>query len=409
MDSDDENDGPPLCCCEFYNSRGERKHMLQCICDCEYMDKIIDDLCRGAQPSGSASEAVGELHDRCRLPWFGGARRLNLPFLLGLMLPPITFSVSSINILTAFLTLGFLTWYFLYSSTRALKLGTRNYFFVAIVASSCVTCYLTFMSQMKSQGDEILVVLSTISFLLMMYFFQDAVTTDPGRVRGTGSENQISSGTKISASGGLSGTEPRYCATCDIERPPRAKHCRLCGYCVHLYDHHCVWINNCVGAYNHNAFLATQVLFLVNALLYVSVMEDRVESMWSDTKGGALQLLFCRTGFIYATMMYTKLWWLAVATLVATQVYQLSLGVTTNERVSSLRGRAAYDYVPQVMRSSAAAVCPMGCLLPAPRACVLNWAEYLRTRVRPTWVGQRRRRDGLQSVPIEHRQMTLAV
>jgi len=48
----------------------------------------------------------------------------------------------------------------------------------------------------------------------------------------------------------------RYCATCNIFRPPRSKHCNSCNVCVSQFDHHCPWTGNCIGERNHRYFFA---------------------------------------------------------------------------------------------------------------------------------------------------------
>jgi hypothetical protein len=52
-----------------------------------------------------------------------------------------------------------------------------------------------------------------------------------------------------------------YCSLCRVSQPPRAYHCKDCGRCVTLRDHHCVWLDNCIGERNSGAFVAFLVLF----------------------------------------------------------------------------------------------------------------------------------------------------
>ncbi|CCE62263.1 hypothetical protein TPHA_0C01070 [Tetrapisispora phaffii CBS 4417] len=44
------------------------------------------------------------------------------------------------------------------------------------------------------------------------------------------------------------------CSTCNIEKPARSKHCNICGTCILLQDHHCIWVNNCIGLGNYKYF-----------------------------------------------------------------------------------------------------------------------------------------------------------
>lgn len=46
----------------------------------------------------------------------------------------------------------------------------------------------------------------------------------------------------------------KFCKSCNVWRPPRAHHCRVCDSCIETQDHHCVWLNNCVGRRNYRYF-----------------------------------------------------------------------------------------------------------------------------------------------------------
>ena len=42
-------------------------------------------------------------------------------------------------------------------------------------------------------------------------------------------------------SGGEKSEDWTVCARCEMYRPPRAHHCRICQRCIRRMDHHCPW------------------------------------------------------------------------------------------------------------------------------------------------------------------------
>lgn len=62
------------------------------------------------------------------------------------------------------------------------------------------------------------------------------------------------------------GVGPSKCRTCRTNRPERSHHCRQCGFCVLMMDHHCMWINNCIGYYNYGYFMRACAFVLIGAM-----------------------------------------------------------------------------------------------------------------------------------------------
>lgn len=58
-----------------------------------------------------------------------------------------------------------------------------------------------------------------------------------------------------------------WCDKCNCAKPARAHHCRSCGRCVLLMDHHCMWMDTCVGVRNYDRFLLQEAYFGLAALL----------------------------------------------------------------------------------------------------------------------------------------------
>ena len=47
------------------------------------------------------------------------------------------------------------------------------------------------------------------------------------------------------------------CSVCKVPCPPGTAHCKICGFCILRFDHHCPVLGQCIGDKNQKSFLLT--------------------------------------------------------------------------------------------------------------------------------------------------------
>ncbi|XWS45623.1 hypothetical protein CRYUN_Cryun15aG0152400 [Craigia yunnanensis] len=74
------------------------------------------------------------------------------------------------------------------------------------------------------------------------------------------------------------------CSYCNVEQPPRAKHCHDCDKCVLQFDHHCVWLGTCIGQGNHCKFwwyiCEETALCLWTGIFYITYLKANISRAW---------------------------------------------------------------------------------------------------------------------------------
>jgi palmitoyltransferase ZDHHC2/15/20 len=117
-----------------------------------------------------------------------------------------------------------------------------------------------------------------VFFIMLVWSFVQAMTTDPGQV-------PVFWGFHL---GDPENKRRRYCLMCNIFKPERCHHCSACNRCVLNMDHHCPWINNCIGFWNRKFFILLLIYVLI--MTYFNILT--MFTAWFDSITWAVDVYY---------------------------------------------------------------------------------------------------------------------
>ena len=225
-----QDDTSPLCCCEFFNRRGERTHVLQMCCACEEFDEACDLWVRGSRVGRDRlDEIFAEFDDRMRLPLPGGAWHVGLPAVVPWLVLPLHVLLGSLGVrcfcLSAVVMLPSLLWWHM----RTLRLRRRTRLLPSWLLASLAFTHLVYWCKgvPHAQPAAATAVLAALDAAALGCLWL-VHATDPSSTR-------------------------RVADAASAEA--RAARCAICGVQVPRYDHYCTWTDAPIGAANHRAYL----------------------------------------------------------------------------------------------------------------------------------------------------------
>ena len=131
----------------------------------------------------------------------------------------------------------------------------------------------------------------------------------------------------------------KFCKSCNIWRPPRAHHCRVCDGCVETQDHHCVWLNNCVGRRNYRYFYSYIASATLLALLLIAFAATHIQTYADQHHITFLQALRGRAQerVAFALLIYSALAFAYPSSLLGYHVFLIARGETTREYLNTMK------------------------------------------------------------------------
>ena len=123
----------------------------------------------------------------------------------------------------------------------------------------------------------------------------------------------------------------KWCKTCNLYRPPRSNHCKVCDNCVLRFDHHCAFLGCCIGINNYRYFIILITCITCFSSLSMGLLFTRLLTDWSVVEDWSALLIAVGVS-------------VAFIVLCVYHCYITSKNLTTNEHVKRYYKTNPFDY-----------------------------------------------------------------
>lgn len=271
------------------------------------------------------------ISDRIRIPWFNGAQKLEFDFVVPILFLGISLYFASNSLVFTVLALVYVPVFILIYYIYVLNQRKRTWFFVSWTLTSLVGNFILYIAYVAPFNSYLNSSVLSLGFGLVLSLYLRVIFS-----RRLLNMYALSSKPPSLNNANHSDTDYKDLNCCFCTEGPfiRAKHCRICGYCVPRSDHHCVWTNCCIGQHNHHSFLAAIVIFLGTGLwgVYLSIFTICSSKENSIFHVDCSNVYFnSRSSIVFVACWYTIIFILGMCGLLFQQLVFVSLNLTGDE------------------------------------------------------------------------------
>lgn len=307
--------------------------------------------------------------DRIRVPWIGGAKRVELDLISPIILLPAVLLLACHSWTMLIITFSALPFALYFIHRRALRNKTRTKFFLSWTVTSLVVLLGVFQLEvvpyLEILFSENTVLMLAVGVTCLCAYKVHSCPHDLAAAAVVGGEGAkaaeaANSSEVCSVSVPYMEAEDAKCSVCQLVQPQRCSHCHLCGRCVPKRDHHCVWLDTCIGEKNHRAFilgLASLVASLVYGANLTLTTVCRPKMLWDtflipDSCFEVYEDIHISLCFVSATYA------LLVSVPVALMLFQQLWLVAINTTIYEMRRKRIGVYSQGVWHNCRAFWCP---------------------------------------------------